>query len=208
MTLVAATHARYRIDQAIRYFAGLLARGAGGAGCWRAMDIDRLRRGGCPHDSLRVRPAKSKRSDLARRLTRRRAYAIRAERCLLSGTATPSAAAYPRRRSLCRRSRAPHLRCQQMHRLRRLRQQLSGARNPGIRCLPGNPHPEIPGPPLHLLRTLRDVCPEKAITMSQEFENGTNQIGDIAAAAGAFHEHLPALRALLQGSRRRWNSSR
>ena len=24
-----------------------------------------------------------------------------------------------------------------------------------------------------------DVCPEKAITMSQEFENGTNQIGDI-----------------------------
>jgi len=26
VTLVAATHARYRIDQAIRYFAGLLAR--------------------------------------------------------------------------------------------------------------------------------------------------------------------------------------
>ena len=45
-----------------------------------------------------------------------------------------------------------------------------------------------------------DVCPEKAITMSQEFETATNKIGDSGAAAGTVHEHLPALRTLLQGT--------
>ena len=29
----------------------------------------------------------------------------------------------------------------QVHRLRGLREQLSGTRNPGLRCLPGDPHP-------------------------------------------------------------------
>ena len=34
-----------------------------------------------------------------------------------------------------------HLRRGQVHRLRRLRQQLPGPRDPGGRCLPGDPHP-------------------------------------------------------------------
>ena len=45
-----------------------------------------------------------------------------------------------------------------------------------------------------------DVCPEKAITMSKEFENGHRQNRRPAAAARSLHEHLPALRTLLQGT--------
>ena len=47
----------------------------------------------------------------------------------------------------------------EVHRLRGLRQQLSGARNPRFRCLPGNSHPQVSGPALHLLRTLRGCLP-------------------------------------------------
>ncbi len=94
--------------------------------------------------------------------------------------------------------RPADLRRHEVHRLRRLRQQLSGARNSGVRRLPGDPHPAIPRPPLHLLRALRRCLSREGHHHEPGVRDRHQQDRGSRPEARSFHEHLPALRPLLQ----------
>ena len=137
VTLVAATHARYRIDQAIRFFACAAGSGAGG------VDPGKLWILKVRHELYVSAEQTEGNADLPESGARHAA---------LSRAGPARAGEVPR---------AADLRRGQVHRLCRLRQQLSGARNPGGRCLPGDPHPAIPRSPLHLLRAMRGRLPRK-----------------------------------------------
>ncbi len=77
-------------------------------------------------------------------------------------------------------SRPPHFRCRQVHRLRGLRQQLPGPRNTASSILARRSAScKYLGRRCTYCGRCADVCPEKAITMSHEFENGTDSIGDL-----------------------------